>query len=78
MTQEFRFECTAFKTPVIHLKGSFNEARGDRNLELRTEDGAPSRNGGVIGVKVGQPPIGFLVSLINIYCEALCCRDKDD
>lgn len=53
MTQEFRFECTAFKTPVIHLKGSFNEARGDRNLELRTEDGAPSRNGGVIGVKVG-------------------------
>lgn len=50
---EFRFEYTALKTPVIHPKGFSNEARGDRNLELRTEDGAPTRNRGVIGVKVG-------------------------
>lgn len=26
---------------------------GERNLGLRTEGGAPSRSGGVIGVKVG-------------------------
>lgn len=36
---------------MIHPKGSVKEAMGDRNLGLRTDGGAPSRN--VIGVKVG-------------------------